>query len=72
MFHLEAIISIVVAATLIILVTVVVNRKWTFIKFHFYAHFANDDDFQDLSEMKFDAFVSYRFINTHYLFSEFY
>ena len=46
--------AVVVEASLIIVVTVV-----TLVKFHFYACFTNDDDFQDLSLMKYDAFVSY-------------
>ena len=46
--------------TLIIVVAVVVNRKWTLIKHIYYARFANDDDSRDLSLMKYDAFVSFR------------
>ena len=59
-FPVWAIITIVLGATVIIVVAVVVNRKWTLIKFHYYALFTNDDDFQDFSPMIYDAFVSYR------------
>ena len=59
-FPVWAIITIVLGATVIIVVAVVVNRKWTLIKFHYYARFTNDDDFQDFSPMIYDAFVSYR------------
>ena len=54
------IITIVPVATSIIIVVVIVNRKWTLIKFHYYTRFTNDDDSQDLSLMKYDGFVSYR------------
>ena len=64
-FPVWAIVTIVLGATFIIVAAVVVNRKWTTIKFHFYAHFTNDDDSQDLSLMKYDAFVSYRYISIY-------
>ena len=59
-FPLWAIITLVVGATATLIFAVILNRKWAAIKFHFYAHFTNDDDSQDLSQMKYDAFVSYR------------
>ena len=59
-FPVWAIVTIVLGATSLIIVAVVVNRKWTLIKYHYYRHFTNDDDSQDLSLMKYDAFVSYR------------
>ena len=59
-FPLWAIITVVLGSTAVIIVAVILSRKWTAIKFHFYAHFTNDDDSQDLSLMKYDAFVSYR------------
>ena len=61
-FPVWAIITIALGATLIIVIAVVVNRKWTLIKFHYYARFTNDDDSQDLSPMLYDAFVSYRLV----------
>ena len=57
-FPLWGIISLVVGSTILIILAVIINRKWTMIKFHYYARFTNDDDSQDLQDMKFDAFVS--------------
>ena len=59
-FPLWTIITVVLGSTAVIVIAVILNRKWTWIKFRFYAHFTNDDDSQDLSLMKYDAFVSYR------------
>ena len=57
-FALWKIITLTVCSTIVIVAAIiVVNRKWTLIKFHFYAHFTNDDDSQDLSQMKYDAFI---------------
>ena len=61
-FPVWAIVMIVLGATLIIIAAVVVNRKWTLIKYRYYAHFTNDDDSQDISPMIYDAFVSYRLV----------
>ena len=44
----------------IIVLIIIVSRKWTTIKFRYYSRFTNDDDSQDLSQMKYDAFISYR------------
>ena len=44
----------------VVVVAIIVARKWKSIKYHYYACFTNDDDSQDLSEMKYDAFVSSR------------
>ena len=57
------IIAVVVGTTSAIIIAVVVTRKWTSIKFHFYARFTNDDDSQDLSKMKYDVFISYRLLS---------
>ena len=60
-FPLWKIITICVGCTIVIVAAIILNRRWTFIKYHFYARFTNDDDSQDLSEMKYDAFVSCRY-----------
>ena len=57
-FPLWGIILLVVGSTFVIILAVIINRKWTTIKFHYYAKFTNDDDSQDVSQMKYDAFVS--------------
>ena len=59
-FPMWAIITLAVGATSAIIVAVVLHRTWTWIKFQFYKRFTNDDDSQDVSKMKYDAFVSYR------------
>ena len=59
-FPFWTIIAVVIGTTSAIITAIVVTRKWTLIKFQFYAHFTNDDDSQDLSQMKYDVFVSYR------------
>ena len=63
MFPVWGIISIVLGATLVIVIVVILNRKWTWIKFRFYERFTNDDDSQDLSVMKYDVFISYRLLS---------
>ena len=60
-FPLWKIIILAVVSTIVIVVAmIVVNSKWSCIKYHYYARFSNDDDSQDMSLMKYDAFVSYR------------
>ena len=59
-FPLWAIITLVVGSTAVLILAVVLNRKWTLIKYHYYARFTNDDDSQDLSLMKYDVFISHR------------
>ena len=59
-FPLWKIITLGVGATIAIIVTIIVARKWKSIKFHYYAYFTKDDDSQDLSKLKYDAFVSCR------------
>ena len=63
MFPVWAIITIVLGATFIIVIAVILNRKWTWIKFRYYERFTNDDDPQDLSLMKYDVFISYRLLS---------
>ena len=57
-FALWKIITLAVGSTIVIVVTIIVARKWKSIKFHYYAYFTNDDDSQDFSEMRYDAFIS--------------
>ena len=59
-FPLWKIISLGIGSTLVLVAIIVVVKKWNSIKYHYYTHFTNDDDSQDLSQMKYDAFVSYR------------
>ena len=59
-FALWKIITLGVVSTMVIVVTIIVTRKWKSIKYHYYAYFTKDDDSQDLSEMKYDAFISSR------------
>ena len=61
-FPLWKIITLCVGCTILIVAAIILNRKCTLIKFHYYARFTNDDDSQDLSEMDYDAFVSYRYL----------
>ena len=57
-FPLWKIITLAVGSTMVIVVAIILARKWKSIKFHYYTYFTNDDDSQDLSEMKYDAFIS--------------
>ena len=61
-FPLWKIINVCVGCTILIVAAIILNRKWKMIKYHYYVRFTNDDDSQDLSEMEYDAFVSYRFL----------
>ena len=62
-FPLWAIITISLIAVVIITVIIVINRKWETIKFYLFIRFnilVNDDGPENLDEMDFDAFVTYR------------
>ena len=59
-FPLWKIITLAVGSTIVIVVAIIVTKKWKSIKYHYFSHLTNDDDSQDLSLMKYDAFVSYR------------
>ena len=48
-----------------VIFALVVNRKWEAIKFYIFIHFnvlTNDDGPEDLTDMDFDAFVTYRYM----------
>ena len=57
-------IVVVTLATIgIVVIIVIINRKWEAIKFFMYMRFdilPNDDGPEDLDDMEFDAFVAYR------------
>ena len=68
-FPLWAIITISVTAVLSIIVIVVINRKWEAIKFLLFVRFnylVNDDGPENLDEMEFDAFVTYRYVENNF------
>ena len=56
---------IVVALTSIttVIIIILLNRKWETIKFYMFVHFnilTNDDGPENLDEMDFDGFITYR------------
>ena len=59
---------------MIIVVTIIIlNRKWEAIRFFMFMHFdilPNDDGQENLDEMEFDAFVTYRFSTIPLLYLE--
>ena len=58
-----AIITIALLACIIIIMAIVVNRKLEKIKFYMFVHFnvlTDDDGSEDLDEMEFDGFITYR------------
>ena len=62
-FPIWAISTIVASAVLIVVIIVVLNRKLEAIKFFMFMHFdilPNDDVQENLDEMEFDAFITYR------------
>ena len=62
-FPIWAISTIVASAVLIVVIIVVLNRKWEAIKFFMFMHFdilPKDDVQENLDEMEFDAFITYR------------
>ena len=63
-FPIRAIITISLVAVIILIVIIVINRKWEAIKFFMFMHFdilPNDDGPENLDQMEFDAFVTYRY-----------
>ena len=65
-----AIITISVTVVLSIIVIIVINRKWEAIKFLLFVRFnylINDDGPENLDEMEFDAFVTYRYVENNIL-----
>ena len=72
-FPIWAISTIVASAVIIVVTIIILNRKWEAIKFFMFMHFdilPNDDGRENLDEMEFDAFVTYRFDTIHILHSE--
>ena len=62
-FPIWAISTIVASAVIIVVTIIILNRKWEAIKFFMFMHFdilPKDDDRENLDEMEFDAFVTYR------------
>ena len=62
-FPIWAISTIVASAVIIIVVIIILNRKWEAIRFFMFIHFdilPNNDGQENLDEMEFDAFVTYR------------
>ncbi len=60
-------IGIVVGSVTVLLITIVViiNKKWNALKFFLFMNFdilVNDDEPENLDDMEFDAFVTYRYI----------
>ena len=72
-FPIWAIVVISASSILAVIIVIVVNRKWETIKFFMFMHFdilPNDDDPENLDEMEFDAFVTYRYCNFFFLFQK--
>ena len=58
-----AIITISLLVCIFIVLAIVLNRKWETIKFYMFVHFnvlTYDDGPEDLDEMEFDGFITYR------------
>ena len=65
-FPIWAISTIVVSAVIIVIIIIILNRKWEAIRFFMFMHFdilPNDDAAENLDDMEFDAFVTYRSVN---------
>ena len=62
-FPIWAISTIVTSAVIFVIIIIILNRKWEAIQFFMFMHFnilPNDDGPENLDEMEFDAFVTYR------------
>ena len=58
-----AIIFVALLSVAILVLVIVLNRKWETIKFYMFVHFnvlTDDDGPEDLNEMDFDGFITYR------------
>ena len=69
-FPILAISTIVASAVIIVVIIIILNRKWEAIKFFMFMHFdilPNDDGPENLDEMEFDAFVTYRSVNVSFI-----
>ena len=68
-FPIWAIVAIALSSLVAVIIVIVMNRKWETIKFFMFMHFdilPNDDGPENLDEMEFDAFVTYRYIWSSY------
>ena len=65
-------ISTIVASTLtVVVIIIILNRKWEAIRFFMFMHFnilPNNDGPENLYEMEFDAFVTYRSVTFLFLY----
>ena len=62
-FPIWAICTIVASTLTIVVIIIILNRKWEAIRFFMFMHFnilPNDEGPENLDEMEFDAFVTYR------------
>ena len=62
-FPIWAISTIVISAVVIVVIIIIINRKWEAIRFFMFVNFdilPKDDGQENLEEMEFDAFVTYR------------
>ena len=62
-FPIWAISTIVVSAVTVVVIIIIINRKWDAIRFFMFMHFdivPNNDGPENLDEMDFDAFITYR------------
>ena len=58
-----AIIFLAVVSVATVILIIVLNRKWEAIKFYMFVHFnvlTDDDGPENLDEMEFDGFITYR------------
>ena len=72
-FPIWAISSIVVSAVVIVIIIIILNRKWEAIRFFMFMHFdilPNDDGAENLDDVEFDAFVTYRSVNVSFFVME--
>ena len=62
-FPLWAIVIIATLSITIVVFVIVLNRKWEVIQFYMFVHFnvlTDDDGPENLDEMEFDGFITYR------------
>ena len=72
-FPVWAISTIVASAVIIVVIIIILNRKWEAIKFFMFMHFDilhNNDGPENLDEMDFDAFITYRLYTFPLLFGQ--
>ena len=58
------------SAVIFVVIIIILNRKWEAIKFFMFMHFnilPNDDGPENLDEMEFDAFITYRSVNVSFI-----